>query len=180
MNNSNSKLKDILEINQLSNTINEPTRVTDNSATCIDSIVISQSLHVLKSGILLVPTNMSDYRATYAVLLLNFNLDSYGRHICLYNKANFAKLNEMIEQTDWDYLHECNINDRCQNFTDTFVDLTNQCIPDHIFLIRLNDKPWFDYKLRKLIKKRDKIRKKLEFQKACMTGMIFKNAKQSQ
>ena len=51
LNPSNHKFKDILCLNNLSNVINEPTRVTDCSSTLIDPIAITNTLQHLHSGI---------------------------------------------------------------------------------------------------------------------------------
>lgn len=62
----------------------------------------------------------------------------------------------MVEQTDLDFLYEGHVNDCCQTFTDTFVDLAKQCIPNKTVLIGPNEKPWSDSELRKLVRKKIK------------------------
>jgi exonuclease III len=64
LNISNNKLKDILVLNNLTNIITEPTRITDHSSTLLDPIVVSNKVSVHSSGTYAVPANISDHKVT--------------------------------------------------------------------------------------------------------------------
>jgi len=73
LNPSNHKFKDIPCLNNLSNVINEPTRVTECTSTLIDPIALTNTLQQLHSGIL-VHTYISIL--TYPKMLLT--KEKYG------------------------------------------------------------------------------------------------------
>ena len=55
MNIQNHQLKDLMILNDMTNVIKEPTRITDASRTLIDPIVVSENINVWHSGVLSVP-----------------------------------------------------------------------------------------------------------------------------
>lgn len=63
---SNHKFRDILIMNGFTNVITLPTRVTENTATLIDPIAISNTVDFLHSGIYQTPKDISDHFGTYA------------------------------------------------------------------------------------------------------------------
>ena len=61
-------------INSLQNVITNPTRQDAN----LDPIVIPDDMHYLDAGILCIPDNISDHKATYVILPFQYNLQ--GSH----------------------------------------------------------------------------------------------------
>jgi uncharacterized protein YecE (DUF72 family) len=51
------------------------------------------------------------------------------------------------------------MNENCQTFTKTFIEIIKNCVPQKEVTIRLNDKVWFNSELRREIRKRDRLRK---------------------
>ena len=61
-------MKDCLTIFSLRNLLNEPTKVTINSSTLIDPVIVSDACTVLDSGTMGVDEFISDHKATYIAI----------------------------------------------------------------------------------------------------------------
>ena len=104
-----SKLRETMILNNLTNVIIEPTRVTDLTATLLDPILISDSVTNLNSGILDVPSSISDHKCTF--IFLKFQSDSSQstkRRVWNYKRADFVLLNSLINNFDWSFLNNFN------------------------------------------------------------------------
>ena len=159
---TNNQLRDCVSLFSLKNVINEPTRVTDNSATLIDPIIVSDVVETLDSGTLDVDGFISDQKATYISIQISTNLsNSYFREIWNYKTADFNSLNNLIQNFDWGTIinETFSVDQACENFTIFFFKFCDECIPRKKVLIRQNDKPWFSSELRYNIKLRDRLRK---------------------
>ena len=71
--------------------------------------------------------------------------NTYKRQIWLYQHANFSKMTRdrliQVENTKWSELLQCgSIDDACDVFTNTFLDIARECIPTKTVIIRPNDK----------------------------------------
>jgi hypothetical protein len=58
-----NKLIDTMDLFNLTNVIEKPTRVTEYSSTLLDPIIISDSIHYYFSDVLKVPSDISDHDA---------------------------------------------------------------------------------------------------------------------
>ena len=153
LNNNYHNLKDILYLNSLKNVIEVPTR----GNAILDPIIVQTDFNFLDSGILSVPSQISDHNATFIVLPFSYSIEhTFERKIWLYDKANFESLNNKIELFDWNKLLNCTMNEACELFTNTFINFVKECIPSKTIIVRPNDKPWFDSKIRKFCRLRDR------------------------
>ena len=128
----NSEIRDCLNLFNLTNVINEPTRVVGNSATLIDPVLVSDARIVLESGTIQVDNSTSDHKGTNVSLKSSISLlKSYTREIWNYKNADFDTLNELVCQFDWESVINENlfINQSGTNFTHTFIMFCKQCIP---------------------------------------------------
>ena len=68
---------------------------------------------------------------------------------------------EKLEIVDWRTLlcQFQDIDDMCNQFTKTFLELARECIPTKTITVRYNDKPWFTSEMRKEIRIRDRLLK---------------------
>lgn len=163
------QLRDCLSLFNLANVIKEPTRITLNSSTLIDPVLVSDTCVILDSGTIQMDNEISDHKATYVCLQIPFCLSKcYYREVWNYKNANFSQLNDLIRQYNWDSdINETlTIDQSCENFTNTFLQFCKTCIPHNKVLIRPNDKPWFTSELRYNIRLRDRLRKKALHTKA--------------
>ena len=68
LNLTNSLLKDCLTIFSLRNVLIKPTRVTINSSTLIDLVIVSDACTVLDSGTMDVDEFISEHKATFIAI----------------------------------------------------------------------------------------------------------------
>lgn len=84
----NNKLIEILNIFNLRNVIDKPTRVTNHSSTLLDPIILSDTLSYFISDVLPTPSNISDHDAPIIFLECPTTITrSYKREIWIYEKV---------------------------------------------------------------------------------------------
>ena len=146
-----------MTLNTLRNVITDPTRVTNNSSTLIDPIIISDNFNEIHSGVIDTPDYVSDHKATFLFSSLVYNHSkSIKRKVWLYKQADFDKLNDLILKEDWQFIINEDTNTATELFTNKLLNLMQQCIPFKEITIRKNDKPWYDSEIRKYSRKRDR------------------------
>ena len=152
----------MLLIYSLNNLITEPTRVSNNSATCLDPIFVSDEIESFESGVINTDHHLTDHFATYCSLNLISNVpQSFRRDVWLYNQADFDLLRTDLLNTEWDsILSDTDIDVVCQHFNNKLNDLVLKHIPKKSVIIRGNDRPWFNSTIRKEIRLRDRFRKR--------------------
>lgn len=174
---TNVYLRDFLSLYNLKNIIYEPTRVIGNASTLIDPCIVTDVCTILDSGIIEVDHEISDHRATHVSVKIDFEIpNSYYREVWNYNRADFEKLNSLIEHYDWNTIFNSstNIDDICEKFTNTFINFCKNCIPCKKILISANDKPWFSTELRYNMRIRDRLRKKYLKSNSISHHMLYK------
>ena len=148
---TNSQLCYFLSLFNLTNVIKEPTRISANSITLIDPMLVSDAGCVLDSGIISVDELVSDHKATHLSVKIPIRLSNcYYREVWNYKNADNDLLNELIDSYDWDLdiNNSLIVDEACVKFTNTFSIFCKSCIPSKKVLIRPNDKPWFTSELR--------------------------------
>ena len=159
----NNKLVDTMNLFNLVNVIDKPTRVTERTSTLLDPILLSDNLIVEYSDVLNIPNNISDHDAAVVFLQSPKSASrSFQRNIWLYDRADVNLFSDRIRETDWNEMFENrDIDEMCNLFTNKVIGIAKDCIPSKMVTIRSNDKPWFNNQLRKEIRLRDKLRKKV-------------------
>ncbi|XP_071123950.1 uncharacterized protein [Mytilus edulis] len=168
---NNNKLIDTMDLFNLRNVIDKATRVTDKSSTLLDPIIISDCMSYYLSNVLDIPSNISDHNAAVIFLECPSSMSrTFKREVWIYDKMDKDKFLKKMNETDWYALlpDDKDVNELCEIFTVTFLNIARECIPTKQVTIRKNDKPWFNSELRREIRTRDRLRKK-----------AFKSKKQS-
>ena len=99
-------IRDCFSVFNLKNTILEATRVTADSNTLIDPVIVSESCMVLDSGVIPIDTSLSDHKATYISLRSTVKqTSSHYRYVLNYKNANFDRLNYLIDTFNWNDLY---------------------------------------------------------------------------
>jgi hypothetical protein len=77
-------------------------------------------------------------------------------------QIDIEKFEKNINEIDWnDKIRNFDdVDDMCNEFTKTFLEIDRNCVPTKEIIVRKNDKPWFNNTLKKEIRIRDRIRKK--------------------
>ncbi|KAK3098188.1 hypothetical protein FSP39_017040 [Pinctada imbricata] len=87
---------------------------------------------------------------------------SFKRRIWLYDRADFDLFRNKCNNVNWDEIIDDNIHiDRCvMNFNNQIIKIAEECIPNKIITVRQNELPWVDSHIRRLIRRRNRYRKK--------------------
>ena len=135
--------------------ITEHTRVTETTSTLLDSILVTDEIINLHSGVTSVDNSISDHNLTFLHCQHeNTANTSYRRKIWLYKEADLENLNEVIKLFNWNYFFE--------NYHDVDIaakKFAHLHIPNKIVTIRRNDKPWYDNTIRRETRKRDRLKR---------------------
>ena len=157
LNVNNHHLNNIQLLNNMTNVISEPTRVTAATSSRIGPILISQHCDPLHSGVMDIPESISDHKATFIYIPFTSICSlAYKRKVWFYKRANFESLNKMISRQDWNLINSLSVDEACDIFTTKIIDFCHACIPSKELTIRPNDKPWFDSQLKSLSRRRDR------------------------
>lgn len=142
--------------------INEPTRISNSTATCIDHFFVKNNLniHAINIKPKILQTDITDH---FAIILdinhvIKKKLPYENRPQV--KKINFANLTETLNKTDWSHLYTIDgVNEAYDYFTDTVV----SAIDKNSTEIKFNSKhrklkPWLTLGLIKSIKNRNKLK----------------------
>ena len=153
----NARLSQSVSLYNMHNVISQATRVTANTATLIDPILVSDTISCLNSEVIVIPQTVSDHHATAIhVTIPLINSKPIQRNIWLYKYADFDRLNNLITCTNWEFIHDSNVNEATVMFTNKLIELMKLCIPNKLVTVRPNDKPWYDSSIRTMARKRDR------------------------
>ena len=67
---------------------------------------------------------------------------SFTRHIRRYEQENYDLRKEMALSTDWNALHNPDLNVYAKRPIDKILEISKDCIPNKIVTIRPSDPPW--------------------------------------
>ena len=153
----NTKLKDLVALNNLTQLINEPTHYTGHSAYLLDVIITDAPYNVLHSGVLNGICNLH-HRPVYAKF--NFKQvvhSSHNREMWHYKNGDYEGLNNELSNFGWDsvFQHD-DVNDIVQDFQNVLVTTAKKYIPVKNITIRSKDKPWMNGNIKNLIRLRNR------------------------
>jgi len=142
--------------------INKPTRISGNTITLLDPIILSDALNCNYSDVLIIPRHISDHDAAIAFIKCpKATSKSFTREIWLYDQTDYVRFNQMLTDINWNETL-CNfddVDDMCEEFSKKIPSNLKCMYFFKTILIRKKDKPWFINKLRKEIRIRDWLRK---------------------
>ena len=148
------KLINFCNTNILTLHIDKPTRITGDTATCLDQI-ITNIPNFVKECKISPPISNCDHCVVSAKLLFRRKLEpTYNRHIWDYEKANFEHFRNYLNSLDWETCFQYNDVDACCNeWTKRFINAAEYCIPNKNITVRIHDLPWYNSHLRCLKRK---------------------------
>ena len=144
----------ILSTSNFTSLISLPTRVTDQSSTCIDNFLTNIPHKIISTGV--IQTDISDHFAIFAVL--NTNLSKvplqqktrfYRRNLSEYNKNLFVN---SVQNQNWSSIFkETDVNQKYNNFINIFTQHFNSCFPLELtHSISSLKNPWFNTEAKRL------------------------------
>lgn len=158
------KLKQVCGLFNLENLINLPTRVTENTSTCIDLILTNHSEKISQSGV--ISLGMSDHSLVYAVRKLRRPGTSESKYISTRSYKSFdqsAFLND-ISEVRWPIIDDINIdvNTAWDEWKSLFVEICDRHAPMRTMRVRVNQPDWITSEYHSLRHDRDQARVKAE------------------
>ena len=145
--------------------IDEPTRITDNTATILDQFVSNMAEQLIETNIL-PPISTSSTSSDHCTIAAHFNFHvstnkCFDRHIWDYKNADFIKFRNELSDNNWDHCFESDdINQVVSRWSEDFMNIAKRCIPNRRVKIRPHDKPYYNSYLRRLKRKQDRLHNK--------------------
>ena len=153
---SNSPLLRILSKYNLQNMINEPTRVTNATSTCID-LLFTNHESIISDLKVLPPFNSDHSTITAEITYKTYKAQAYKKTIWKYDEADKNLIEEKFESQDWSFINGNDINLINETFSNKIMELADQSIPKVNFTYRPNDKPWMNSNIRRTMRQRDRL-----------------------
>ena len=158
-----TKLKDTLDGLNLTQIINTPTRITDDTANLLDLIVTDNTEIITDYGLL--PSFSSIDHIPVTVTLnsdISDNSQTQFKEIWDFNRLDADKLTRTLMDVDWNHVLDCDIDSATEKFTSAILTAATTAIPKKTVRTRRNDKPWMTNELRRNIRKRDRLFKQAQ------------------
>ena len=152
------RLKDATDTLDLTQLIDEPTRLDTNTYNLRDLLFTSNTCLVAKSGVL-PPFAQLDHYPIYA----SFKIDSkHSRSqiytkVWEYDKLDAQLLTDTLLNTDWDTILHGNVDQAAEKFTSVILNAAKEAIPTKTVRQRTLNKPWMTQDILRNIRKRDRL-----------------------
>ena len=165
LNSADTKIKNISSNYDFYQLITEPTSITENSSTLIDLFLTNNPQNITYSAVCepFLDVNIRYHRPIVALINSPKQTDFIVRRkIWLYNRGDYENFRSNIGNKEWDPLfnNQLSIDEITKNLTDTVLKLAADSIPNRIIAIRNNDLPWITSDIKKLMRKRNRLRRK--------------------
>ncbi len=145
------KLCNFVKANNLSQLINEPTRVTATTSSLLDLIVTDAPLKVLNSGVSSRVANC-DHCLIYAEMSFAMQNGSYYKAYFNFRDVNWDSLNVSLANADWmSCYNEIDPQVCADKWTRLFESIFETHVPKVVRKIRFRDKSWFNKTLKHLV-----------------------------
>ena len=124
----------IMDMFGLKQIINDPTRITPNSATLIHLILISNFLSCTSRGT--IAPFCSDHHAIFfSTHFMNIKSKCYTRNIWQYDNADFNMYRQKLYECNWN-MENMNMDERLNCIIDNITKTADQTIPNKTVTIR--------------------------------------------
>ncbi len=152
------KLYNLVNDNNMTQLINEPTRITTTSKTILDLIVTSSPAIHKQCGTL-DPIDTSDHRVVFTNCSITVRKPTpLVRAVYHYKNGDYEGLNDALRTADWQNIINPNsgINDITENFTSVLSATAKEFIPYRKVTLRQMKKPFHTLHIERLIKIRNR------------------------
>ena len=162
-NDAGCSFSEFMLLSGLEQLINEPTHLPrDEISTCIDLIITKNSFSYVDSGVIPSPYPRLKHQVIHGKI--NFSVPSpplYKRKIWEYDKANVPRIKDELSNLNWIALFEnkC-IDEMVSIFTDSFLSIMTNNIPNKVITINDKDAPWVTPEVKTAFRKNSRTYKK--------------------
>lgn len=165
-----------LNLNNLHQLINEPTRITEHSASCLDFVITNCPNFFVDIGTFSPPLNC-DHSYIFAKCSVSFARQrAFKRHIWNFSEVNISELNKELNEIELISIIEniSHVDDLYSQWFSQVYNIVCKYIHNKTVIIRPRDKPWFNSKIRSAIRKRNRLLKKFNKQKTTIAWESYK------
>ena len=150
-------LKSWIDTSGFDQLINEPTRIVNESKSCIDHVFTNDQSLFSEVGVR--PNIASDHCPIFA--MLNYKIykpRAYKRWVWDYKNGDFEKFKLMLLDAPW-YLcyNSSDVNVTVENWMKMFTTIAEACVPHYEATIRPGDKGFMNSEIRLLMRQRDRL-----------------------
>ena len=137
--------------------IKEPTHISNTSSSCIDLIFTSQPNLITDSGV----HSSLHSNCHHQIVFAKFNLHivyppPYLREIWHYREANTRLIRRAIKEFNWERaFSNTNVNEKVDIFNRTILNILSNFIPHETIVCNDKDPPWFNNRIKTLIKEKN-------------------------
>ena len=172
------RLYDLVTGNNLFQLIDEPTHITANTANLLDLLITDSPGYITDYGIC-APIGDPHHCCIYCKFQIQITRKRpYTRHIWNYENCDFNALNQSIATAPWDVMDIYDdVNDAESYFSQLFISLCKEHIPNKEITIYPKNKPWMNNEVKKAFIKRDKAHRKWKKHRNARTEAAYKNAR---
>ena len=166
-------LDNFCTINGLVLHVDEPTTITNTSATILDQFITN-----MPDKVLFTPLLDNDHCTNDLVLSMYLKFyskyhTSFKRRVC-----DYANLNRAFASLDWNSCFVDNDVDKaCQKWTDMLLDCAKLYVPNKTVTIRKHDAPCYNTALRQLKRKKDRCHKRAKQSMSTNDWQKFRHAR---
>lgn len=156
------RLMNVTSISNIKQLIREPTRITEDSETVIDHVYVSDENKVIDSGVDHI--GISDHSLVHVTIgNVKINNNGHKYHISRnYKHFNYDDFTHELDNVDWSPVYSCNdVNIAVNKFQDMFSKVCNTHAPLKKKRVRKTKSPWLTNDVIKLMRERDKVKKKI-------------------
>nr|CAI5840348.1 unnamed protein product [Callosobruchus analis] len=132
--------------------INEPTRITNRSSSCLDNIITNISSTLVSAGV--IKSDMSDHYPVFVTIDYYLNKpvnDADVQIVRAINDKRICKFVQKLRDTNWDFIHT---RTSSEEITDTLIktlsNSVNCCFPLIKKPVRHNQVAWFTDRLKEI------------------------------
>lgn len=142
--NENKHLFNIINFNNLLQLINEYTRITDETKSCID-MIITPCRNLIES-VEVLPEIKSDHKVICAKIKAKVKRNSFfKRQVLNYSKLDQNKLVSELRKINFnDIITENDLDTSAQLFSENLLNTVQLCIPIRTITMHENSAPWIN------------------------------------
>ena len=152
-----NELNDMYSFVQVNKT--EPTRITNVTSTLVDHIITNCPDNVKKHGVL--HNGMSDHSISYLIWYSKTSASPRLNSFRSCKNLDAEKFRDDIQNQAWSELTDCEtVDEAVEVWQKLLLNVVNKHMPMRTKRVRDRDSPWMTSDIYKLMKKRDKLKKK--------------------
>ncbi len=152
-------INSIFETHNYEQMIQEPTRVVENTKSCID-LVFTNNPHIFSEvGTRDKIVDICDHHPIYGILTSSVRKPKcFKRWVWDFKRANFDDMRFSLLNAPWQSCYVVrNVNQTVQNWMELFISIAELHIPHYEATIRPGDKEFMNSDIRTLMRKCDRL-----------------------